>query len=338
MTSTCAIVCVLPLHFNKVPSLCLQAAGRPHAPPSCIVLGGPGSGKSQTWKALSWFAFQHDLAHRVAVVSYAWRAARFADTEAHLGCPTTTFLKLGSYTKSYADGFPVDPDSNAIREVNLGDLWVLVIDEVGTTGLEHLSVMEKATRATMQSIARGAGDNVYAGYTPDMTWGSLGVVGLGDLDQLDPVGHTPLYRIPEPHKKEAVAGREVWQSFRHVFLFQNQHRFNDTPAGQRLRLWAKMWGSDRPDPPTFTEMRMFCEALNLRALGPGDLEKLIPQNPKVIVLRNRVRMMLNQRMSILMANHMGKRIIAWRSSDTRADGQKITPSEELWLTQVAPGA
>ena len=326
---------------------------RPVRPPSCVVLGGPRSGKSQTWKALSWFAFQHDIGHRVAVVAYAWRAARFADTDAHMGCTTTTFLKLGSYTRKYPKGFPVDPDSCAIRESNLKDLWVLVVDEIGTTGLEHLSVMEKATRATMQSVAPDAETSAYSGYAAEAAWGNLGIVTLGDLDQLDPVGHMPLYKIPLPHRQQAVAGHEVWRGLRHVFLFDNQHRFDlSTAGGRQLHRWAKMWGSDQPDPPGSTsstttskhrtrgsahdEMRHFCEAINLRALGPGQLEGLIPHDPKVIVLRNRVRWMLNQRIPILVANHKGKRIIAWRSDDARADGAKITSVEELWLTQVPP--
>ena len=85
-------------------------------------------------------------------------------------------------------------------------------------------------------------------------------------------------------------------------------------------------------------MEVFCNSLNDRAIKPGELDTIMHMNPKFIVLRNRVRMLLNQRMVIKRANHLGMRIIAWRAHDTLTDNSPLSREQELILTDLPPEA
>lgn len=54
-----------------------------------LLLGGPGTGKSQVLQALEWFAYQHDIHQRIAVTAYTWRAALHVSTPSNPACSTS---------------------------------------------------------------------------------------------------------------------------------------------------------------------------------------------------------------------------------------------------------
>jgi len=184
----------------------------PFTVPRSIVQGGPGAGKSQCWKALAWFAFQHGLAHRVAVVAYTWRAAAYASTASHVGMSTTTFFNLGGIMRR-SGAVPSDVGACTERAKRLRHKWIIFVDEVGTVGLQHLGFMEAAVRS-VAGAPRTPEAALLSGYTDGQQWGTMGIVLLGDLDQLDPVSAAPMHKIPTATSNAAFkAGHRVWRDF-----------------------------------------------------------------------------------------------------------------------------
>ena len=274
------------------------------------------------------------MAHRVAVIAYTWKAAAYASTPSHTGMTTTTFLKLGGYNVTH-DSIPTDRNAATERAKRLAGKYILFVDEVGCVGQKHLHLMEEAVRSVCKP--NPAEDAGLSGYVAGQHWGTLGVVLMGDLDQLDPVMASALHKVPTAKQVHAYQGYLVWHNMSLVFHLTEQHRYDlTTKGGQILHAMAKMWSSGRPAEPTYATMKGFCMHLNSLAILPGELEQLLPENPKFIVQRNKVRMFLNQRMAIKRANHINLRMMAWRAADTLMDNSLLTKEQEMVLMEIPP--
>lgn len=67
--------------------------------PRLLLIGGPGTGKSQVVHALLWFTFQHGCPQWLATCAYAWAAALAFSTTVHRSLSSSTMfgLHLGDY-------------------------------------------------------------------------------------------------------------------------------------------------------------------------------------------------------------------------------------------------
>ena len=225
------------------------------------------------------------------------------------------------------------------RTQRLKGKYLIFVDEVGCVGQAHLALMEDAIRSVSSAADVAAGVSTTA-YGQDQEWGTMGIVLLGDLDQLDPVMASALHKVPTAnHAALTRRGHQVWKNFTQVFHLTEQHRYDlTTKGGEILHNMAKMWSSGRDTEPTYASMKAFCYYLNSLAIRPGDLDRLLLQNPKFIVQRNKVRMFLNQRMSIKRANYLNLRVMVWRSADTLMDNTPLSKEQELVVLEVPPEA
>ncbi|PNH01683.1 hypothetical protein TSOC_012413 [Tetrabaena socialis] len=83
----------------------------PHRPCRIIIIGGPGTGKSQIVKALLWFVYQHGYTHWLTTTAYTWTAVLQLNTPLHRGYSTTTACQLEAFKT---------PDRPRINSVDAG--------------------------------------------------------------------------------------------------------------------------------------------------------------------------------------------------------------------------
>ncbi|KXZ45874.1 hypothetical protein GPECTOR_49g457 [Gonium pectorale] len=71
----------------------------PGDPPRVLVVGGPGTGKSQFVHALLWYTFQHGHPNWLATSAYTWTAASNFNTPVHRGLSTHAMFGLTAVPK-----------------------------------------------------------------------------------------------------------------------------------------------------------------------------------------------------------------------------------------------
>ncbi|PNH02845.1 hypothetical protein TSOC_011137 [Tetrabaena socialis] len=71
-----------------------------HRPCRAIIIGGPGTGKSQIVKALLWFVFQHDHSAWLTTTAYTWTAVLQLNTPYHRGYSTHTAFQLDAFERA----------------------------------------------------------------------------------------------------------------------------------------------------------------------------------------------------------------------------------------------
>ncbi len=58
------------------------------------ISGQPGTGKSECFKAIQWFAYQHGMSDTIGAFSYMWKAALLLQTEHMPAVSTCSFLGI----------------------------------------------------------------------------------------------------------------------------------------------------------------------------------------------------------------------------------------------------
>ena len=68
----------------------------PGAPPRMLVIGPPGTGKSQFVHALLWYTFQHGQPDWPATCAYSWAAATAFNTSVHRSLSTHAMFGISA--------------------------------------------------------------------------------------------------------------------------------------------------------------------------------------------------------------------------------------------------
>ena len=301
----------------------MQSMGLPTKPIHMTITGQAGSGKSETFKAFSWFSWQHGLSEHVAAVSYTWRAAKQFSTPAHAGLSTHSFFGIPVSGEARGGGTSGRGSTSKLQE-GMHDIWFICIDEVYVCTLQHFHDMHTAGVTVHVTLANGQ-EVPYE----SASFGGVSTVRYGDPRQHTGIGGLALYAsvsmvAPEPapgatlQRSEkslfkAASGMRAWRDTTHVFCLQAQHRLRTfTPGGALLDRHSQLFACP-PSKVTFEVMRAFL--MDLQARVVSDLSVFAHLDPHVIVLRNKARWAFNWRMSLLRAAELGKRVIIWYSVD-----------------------
>jgi hypothetical protein len=202
------------------------------------------------------------------------------------------------------------------------------IDEMSFLSPSHMGTMSSQAAAALPARA-------VAAHWPlerkESSFAGMHVILSGDVFQHRPVGAVSLWEEGKPGDGWSVAatlGREVYLQFQTVVVYDTVHRQSDTRDGQLLKEYSSRfchWRS-RIDRQLVDQ---FCDALQSRVITKQQLLEMIPKRPRVLVLRNAVRHSIAYRLSVLHANHLGKRITMWRSVDTLGGKQQRPVPEQL---------
>jgi hypothetical protein len=295
-----------------------------------LLLGEPGTGKSQVIKALEWYAFQYSWCDKIGVAAYTWRAALHISNSSFPAQSTSTFYGIDS-----VKGHKLQESTNVQHRTrtNLEGRWLLVTDEVSFVSAPHFQAMDLSCRTALKKA--GA------------LFGGLDKLATGDLAQLPPVASNPLYLFPQQPSaangkeakkfRQSMAGKAAFESFDTVFILTEQNRISEGDAdGQTLLKYFRVFSNPERD-ATYEEVQEAMEAINAKAVSPAELQQLLPQQPKAVVLRNSVRDITNRSLAIMHANAVNKRIVMWRASDTTTNGCALNSEAQAIVNTLHAG-
>jgi hypothetical protein len=295
-----------------------------------LLLGEPGTGKSQVIKALEWYAFQHGWSDKVAVAAYTWRAALHISSAHYPAQSTSTFYGIDSVR-----GHKLQASANVRHRTrtNLEGRWLLVTDEVSFVSSPHFNAMDTSCRTALQKAGAA--------------FGGLDKLCTGDLAQLPPVASNPLYLFPQKPKssnckeaakfRQSMAGKRAFEGFNTVFLLTEQNRISENDAdGQTLLKYFRVFSNPDRD-ATYEEVQEAMEAINAQAVSPAELQALLPQRPKAVVLRNSTRDVTNRSLAVMHANATNKRLVMWRAKDTTMSNAPLNREAQAIVNTLHAG-
>lgn len=195
-----------------------------------LMLGDPGTGKSQVIKAFEWFAFQHGASHRIAVTSYTWRAALHVSNDVYPASSTSTFFGIDSVK---GNKLQTSPNIRQRTQNNLTEVWFSLTDEISFVDQAHFVAMHRSCCAAMGDFKRPFGNLPCVG-------------GVGDMQQLPPVAGSPQY-APKSRSISTSSitngkGRDLWEQFQTVIMLTEQNRIQtDDEDGQKLLRFVKVF-------------------------------------------------------------------------------------------------
>ncbi|GFR43368.1 hypothetical protein Agub_g4439 [Astrephomene gubernaculifera] len=319
---------------------------QPQPPLHLMVVGGPGTGKSQTIKAALWHTFQHGHRDWLATTAYTWCAVITVNTPYHRGLSTSTMFQLG-----WGRGRQ-QQSSRAGEQVRKNVPGGAVsFDELSFLSLQHLGQINASASRHLQRpphLSRsGAGYSMLAGRH---------VIMSGDILQHRPPNGRPLYTFaeglekdrnylarlrsgdttaprgipplpkqkkPRPPTREEEAGLDFYRAIAFIILLSKQQRQDDTPSGRLLtRLASVFSGGQDVNRRTIEEL---VRQLNSRVVP--DLAALGSSDPRVVLQRNQPRHGLNIRLIKLQAAHQGRRLVVWKARHART-GHNALPLNE----------
>jgi hypothetical protein len=169
-----------------------------------------------------------------------------------------------------------------------------------------------------------------------VNFGGYHMVTMGDFYQHQPPHGSPLFSSKESLNNTDNLGRDLWCSFDHCVMLQEQHRFNmATINGRKLNDMVQFLSSDKC--PTRAECQVFCEDLNRTAVTLDEMTAMLEAGPpRAVVLRNAVRHPLNILLGRQQAANKGVRMMAWRAQDTGARGRQLTSAILTMLEGLPP--
>eukprot|EP00883_Tetradesmus_obliquus_P015806 jgi/Sobl393_1/8963/SZX79373.1 len=292
-----------------------------------LLLGDPGTGKSQVIKAFEWYAFQKGASDRVAVTSYTWRAALHVSNDVFPASSTSTYYGINSM---HGNKLQKSPAIQQRRRDQLTEVWLALNDEVSFVDQSHFNAIDKAYHTALPFNAAP-----FAG---------VDQVHIGDPQQLPPVAGRPMFMAcqePAPTNQESreakeYNGRKLWEKFDTVIMLTEQNRISETDAdGQQLLQYVKVFCNVERDPDR-DELKEVIKAIDAAAVSEAELNAMLPLEPKAVVFRNDVRMMVSRALCIKTATVQGKRLVMWHSIDTTEHGVPLPKGLQAPVNLINP--
>ena len=153
----------------------------------------------------------------------------------------------------------------------------------------------------------------------------------GDFCQHQPpTGHALFYGADSEEtawskwKAPARLGRFAWLKFNTCVILHQQHRFTTSTEDGRS-LYDLVQLLSRGTQPSLKECAALCDALQTRAIDASQFQCMASTEvPRVVVLRNIVRPLLNAHLTRLQADLAGKRLVVWRCFDAGQQSQPLS--------------
>ncbi|EFJ41824.1 hypothetical protein VOLCADRAFT_98234 [Volvox carteri f. nagariensis] len=162
----------------------------PGVPPQMLVMGPPGTGKTQFVHALLWYTYQHDSPDWAATCAYSWAAAIAFNTPVHRSLSTHSMFGISaSQSGSRGTNFPKRGAHAGLQvKRNVGDGAVL-IDEIGMQSHEHLGAISHSCTASLPPPP-----HLGPAHDSSRVLSGRAAGGIGDLLQHPQPGGSPPYR------------------------------------------------------------------------------------------------------------------------------------------------
>ena len=236
----------------------------------CYIGGPGGTGKSQLIKAIVAFHEEIKIKRKLKMCAYTGTAAK------HIGGSTTSTL------------FGTKSTKRAILEKRFANVNTIIVDEVSMIGCIHLSKISKCLTTAKHA-------------NPDLPFGGVDVIFLGDFIQFPPIGDYPLYcdwnddSVTAPKSKSEIErnlGQNLWKQVNRVVLLDEQMRITDKPYQDLLNRLREGKCTDSD-----------FEMLNKRVVG-NSVDDIAPiaGNP-IIAPGNKLVMSLNQEFATSHSQH-----------------------------------
>ncbi|EFJ50152.1 hypothetical protein VOLCADRAFT_88986 [Volvox carteri f. nagariensis] len=243
----------------------------PGVPPQMLVMGPPGTGKTQFVHALLWYTYQHDSPDWAATCAYSWAAAIAFNTPVHRSLSTHSMFGISaSQSGSRGTNFPKRGAHAGLQvKRNVGDGAVL-IDEIGMQSHEHLGAISHSCTASLPPPP-----HLGPAHDSSRVLSGRAAGGIGDLLQHPQPGGSPPYRYaadvernPQftpsaPTAQRTPASLDEGRGHRHDDS-NNDNTDADDDTGNR-RATTSTRRTHRPVPQTHTRLH---DGFNLyRQLG-----------------------------------------------------------------------
>ena len=317
--------------------------------------GEPGTGKSQVYKAVLWFAWQHDYSSAIAVVSYQWRAAHMIGTDANPGCSTTTFFKVADSEGSGRRGRP--RSSHQARDIvqqNLRSVRLILEDEMSFGNCGHVQDVSMACVGAIKPMVPK-----HPRFTSDaQPYAGLHYGKAGDIYQHDPITPHATYfnedsMVCSPDgkdrghcKKDAPCskcahsrkGRRVMLQFTSVHVLREQHRIDlrtATQSAKDLYHLSRLFMHGCQDERT---MARAVDMLQARALLFRERRADMLNNPlplRAVVSRCEVRDKVHTELAMAHARVLGRKFVTWKSTDYIASSNNTQPVPPRLVAKIS---
>ena len=301
-------------------------------PPSILVLGAPGTGKSRAAHAVNWYCAQHSRPGFYATAAFAWTAALAYNTPVQRALSTHTMFQI-----------LVRPQ-NKIRHGGLSARKVqdyvgtggIILDEVAYNSLEHLGA---CSRSTTEHVSPHEG--VPEDHESRQCFSARPRLLLGDAGQHTAPGGTPVYKyaadlLKDPNFTPSVpadtkdatktkkprseakwtednsnlaAGFRAFRTCTATIQLTEQRRQDNTPGGRLLQRYVSYFNGRTE--VTQAQMEEFVDALQTKVVT--DVSVFAKQEPRVVLQRNKPRHRLNTKLLQHLAATKGVRPIVWNA-------------------------
>ncbi|EFJ39847.1 hypothetical protein VOLCADRAFT_100474 [Volvox carteri f. nagariensis] len=162
----------------------------PGVPPQMLIMGPPGTGKTQFVHALLWYTYQHDSPDWAATCAYSWAAAIAFNTPVHRSLSTHSMFGISASQSGSRGANLPKRGAHAGLQVkrNVGDGAVL-IDEIGMQSHEHLGAISHSCTANVPPPP-----HLGPAHPSSRVLSGRVAGGIGDLLQHPQPGGSPPYR------------------------------------------------------------------------------------------------------------------------------------------------
>ncbi|EFJ39912.1 hypothetical protein VOLCADRAFT_100387 [Volvox carteri f. nagariensis] len=162
----------------------------PGVPPQMLIMGPPGTGKTQFVHALLWYTYQHDSPDWAATCAYSWAAVIAFNTPVHRSLSTHSMFGISASQSGSRGANLPKRGAHAGLQVkrNIGDGAVL-IDEIGMQSHEHLGAISHSCTANVPPPP-----HLGPAHPSSRVLSGRAAGGIGDLLQHPQPGGSPPYR------------------------------------------------------------------------------------------------------------------------------------------------
>ncbi|EFJ39502.1 hypothetical protein VOLCADRAFT_100891, partial [Volvox carteri f. nagariensis] len=162
----------------------------PGVPPQMLIMGPPGTGKTQFVHTLLWYTYQHDSPDWAATCAYSWAAAIAFNTPVHRSLSTHSMFGISASQSGSRGANLPKRGAHAGLQVkrNVGDGAVL-IDEIGMQSHEHLGAISHSCTANVPPPP-----HLGPAHPSSRVLSGRVAGGIGDLLQHPQPGGSPPYR------------------------------------------------------------------------------------------------------------------------------------------------